>query len=107
MISRQTPQQIVDQILALPEREKFQVLAPVVRTRKGEFQDLFSRLQGEGFARVRVDGSVYPLSDPPTLKKQEKHDIDVVVDRLMVKASAKQRLTDSVETALQLSLIHI
>jgi len=93
----------VDQILALPEREKFQVLAPVVRTRKGEFQDLFSRLQGEGFARVRVDGSVYPLSDPPTLKKQEKHDIDVVVDRLMVKASAKQRLTDSVETALQLA----
>lgn len=103
VISRQTPQQIVDQILALPEREKFQVLAPVVRTRKGEFQDLFSRLQGEGFARVRVDGSVYPLSDPPTLKKQEKHDIDVVVDRLMVKASAKQRLTDSVETALQLA----
>ena len=93
----------MDQILALPEREKFQVLAPVVRTRKGEFQDLFSRLQGEGFARVRVDGSVYPLSDPPTLKKQEKHDIDVVVDRLMVKASAKQRLTDSVETALQLA----
>lgn len=103
VISRQTPQQIVDQVLELPEREKFQILAPVVRTRKGEFRDLFSRLQSEGFARVRVDGRTYPLSEPPALKKQEKHDIDVVVDRMMVKASAKQRLTDSVETALNLA----
>ncbi|QDQ97796.1 excinuclease ABC subunit UvrA [Tomitella fengzijianii] len=102
-ITRQTPQQIVDQVLAMEERTKFQVLAPVVRTRKGEFVDLFEQLAAQGFARVRVDGQVYPLTDPPKLKKQEKHDVDVVVDRLTVKASAKQRLTDSVETALRLA----
>ncbi len=82
---------------------RFQVIAPVVRGRKGEYVDLFSNLQQQGFARVRVDGTVYPLSDPPKLKKQEKHDIGVVVDRLSVKPSAKQRLTDSVETALRLA----
>lgn len=102
-IERQTPQQIVDQVLSGTEGEKFQVLAPVVRTRKGEFVDLFERLAAQGFARVRVDGQVYPLTDPPTLKKQIKHDIDVVVDRLQVKLSQKQRLTESVETALGLA----
>ncbi len=102
-IARQTPQQIVDQVLAMPEGTKFQVLAPVVRTRKGEFVDLFDKLNTQGYSRVRVDGVVHPLTDPPTLKKQEKHDIEVVVDRLTVKASAKQRLTDSVETALNLA----
>ncbi|KEI43792.1 excinuclease ABC subunit UvrA [Saccharopolyspora rectivirgula] len=102
-ISKQTPQQIVDQVLEMPERTKFQVLAPVVRGRKGEYVDLFERLQQQGFARVRVDGAVYPLGETPKLKKQEKHDIAVVVDRLTVKASAKQRLTDSVETALRLA----
>ncbi|MDN5758103.1 MAG: excinuclease ABC subunit UvrA, partial [Tomitella sp.] len=102
-ITRQTPQQIVDQVLEMQERTRFQVLAPVVRTRKGEFVDLFDQLNSQGFARVRVDGEVYPLTDPPKLKKQEKHDVDVVVDRLTVKASAKQRLTDSVETALRLA----
>ncbi|MFM8598612.1 MAG: excinuclease ABC subunit UvrA [Mycobacterium sp.] len=102
-IARQTPQQIVDQVLAMPEGTKFQVLAPVVRTRKGEFVDLFDKLNTQGYSRVRVDGVVHPLTEPPTLKKQEKHDIEVVVDRLTVKASAKQRLTDSVETALGLA----
>ena len=102
-ITRQTPQQIVDQVLSLEEGMKFQVLAPVVRTRKGEFVDLFKDLAAQGFARVRVDGEVHQLSDPPTLKKQIKHDIDVVVDRLQVKESQKQRLTDSVETALGLA----
>ncbi|MDO5512849.1 excinuclease ABC subunit UvrA [Corynebacterium sp.] len=102
-ITRQTPQQIVDQVLALEEGLKFQVLAPVVRTRKGEFVDLFKDLAAQGFARVRVDGEVYQLTEPPTLKKQIKHDIDVVVDRLQVKATQKQRLTDSVETALGLA----
>src|SRR5246127_4985579 len=102
-IARQTPQQIVDQVLAMDEGLRFQVLAPVVRTRKGEFVDLFDKLNSQGYSRVRVDGVVYPLTDPPTLKKQEKHDIEVVVDRLTVKASAKQRLTDSVETALNLA----
>ncbi len=103
LISRQTPQQIVDQVLAMQEGARFQVLAPVVRTRKGEFVDLFESLQQQGYSRVRVDGTVHPLTAPPTLKKQEKHDIEVVVDRLQVKATAKQRLTDSVETALRLA----
>ena len=103
VIQRQTPQMIVDQVLDMEEGLKFQVLAPVVRTRKGEFVDLFADLASQGYSRVRVDGEVYQLSEPPTLKKQIKHDIDVVVDRLQVKASQKQRLTDSVETALQLA----
>jgi excinuclease ABC subunit A len=102
-IARQTPQQIVDQVLAMPEGTRFQVLAPVVRTRKGEFADLFDKLNAQGYSRVRVDGVVHSLTDPPKLKKQEKHDIEVVVDRLTVKLSAKQRLTDSVETALNLA----
>src|SRR5687768_13170421 len=102
-ISRQTPQQIVDQVLAMEEGTRFQVLAPVVRARKGEYVDLFSSLQTQGFSRVRVDGTVHPLTEPPKLKKQEKHTIEVIVDRLTVKESAKRRLTDSVETALGLA----
>ncbi|MEU2033892.1 excinuclease ABC subunit UvrA [Nocardia amamiensis] len=103
LIAKQTPQQIVDQVLAMEEGIRFQVLAPVVRTRKGEFVDLFDQLNTQGYARVRVDGVVYPLTDPPKLKKQEKHDVEVVVDRLAVKPSSKQRLTDSIETALRLA----
>ncbi|MEU3274587.1 excinuclease ABC subunit UvrA [Saccharomonospora sp. NPDC006951] len=102
-ISKQTPQQIVDQVLDMEEGTRFQVLAPVVRGRKGEYVDLFANLQQQGYARARVDGTVHSLTDPPKLKKQEKHDIGVVVDRLTVKASSKQRLTDSVETALRLA----
>ena len=105
-ITRQSPQQIVDRLLELPERTRFQVLAPVVRARKGEFVDLFAELQSKGFARARVDGEVVSLSEPPTLEKQVKHTIDVVVDRLVSKggdASSKRRLTDSVETALGLA----
>ncbi len=102
VIARQQPGQIVDQILALDEGARFQVLAPVVRGRKGEYVDLFADLQGKGYSRARVDGVVHALTDPPKLKKQEKHTIEVVVDRLSVKASAQRRLTDSVETALQL-----
>ncbi|MFN8170038.1 MAG: excinuclease ABC subunit UvrA [Candidatus Nanopelagicales bacterium] len=102
-IARQTPQQIVDRILELEAGSRFQVLAPVVRERKGEYADLFRQLQTQGFSRARVDGVVHSLAEPPTLKKQEKHTIEVVVDRLAVKADAKRRLTDSVETALKLS----
>ncbi|MEU0542036.1 excinuclease ABC subunit UvrA [Nocardia sp. NPDC005978] len=103
LIEKQSPQQIVDQVLAMQEGIKFQVLAPVVRTRKGEFVDLFESLHGQGYSRVRVDGVVYPLTEPPKLKKQEKHDVEVVVDRLAVKPASKQRLTDSIETALRLA----
>ncbi|MFG3420766.1 excinuclease ABC subunit UvrA [Micromonospora sp. NPDC049460] len=102
-ISRQTPQQIVDRVLAMAEGTRFMVLAPVVRGRKGEYVDLFAELQAKGYARARVDGVVHPLTEPPKLKKQEKHTIEVVIDRLAVKPSAKQRLTDSVEAALGLS----
>ena len=101
-VSRQSAQQIVDQILTLPEATKFHVLAPVVRERKGEFLDLWKDFTTQGFARVRVDGTVYGLDEVPKLKKQEKHSIEVVVDRLTAKTSSKQRLTDSIETALRL-----
>jgi excinuclease ABC subunit A len=102
-IARQTPQQIVDRVLAMAEGTRFQVLAPVVRGRKGEYADLFAELQSKGYARVRVDGVVHPLTEVPKLKKQEKHTIEVVIDRLTVKGAAKQRMTDSVETALGLA----
>jgi excinuclease ABC subunit A len=101
-IARQTPQQIVDRVLEYDEDTRFQVLSPVIRGRKGEYVDLFADLQTKGYSRVRVDGVVHSLNTPPKLKKQEKHTIEVVVDRLSVKASAKRRLTDSVETALRL-----
>jgi excinuclease ABC subunit A len=102
-IERQTPQQIVDRVLGLEEGRRFQVLAPVIRGRKGEYIELFRQLQTDGFSRVRVDGDTHTLDDPPKLDKQKKHTIEVVVDRLAVKASSKRRLTDSVETALRLA----
>jgi len=103
-IARQTPQQIVDRIMAGEPGQRFQVLAPVIRGRKGEYLDLFRQLQAQGFSRTIVDGDVHMLSDePPRLAKQKKHTIDVVVDRLQVKESAQQRLTESVETALNLA----
>jgi len=102
-IARQTPGQIVDRLLELPEGTRFQVLSPVVRERKGEYADLFRQLQSQGYARVRVDGVVYGLEEVPKLKKQEKHTIEVVVDRAVAKASARRRLADSIETALKLS----
>ncbi|MEI7539878.1 MAG: excinuclease ABC subunit UvrA [Actinomycetes bacterium] len=102
-VTRQSPQQIVDQILAMPATTKFQVLAPIVRARKGEFVDLFADLITQGFSRARVDGEVIQLTDVPKLKKQEKHTIEVVVDRLTAKVESKTRLTDSIETALRLA----
>ena len=103
VISSQTPQQIVDQVRALPEGTRFQVLAPVVRGRKGEYSELFGELRGRGFNRVRVDGAPERLDNPPTLNKRLKHDIEVIVDRLVVREGIRQRLTDSVETALGLA----
>ena len=102
-IARQTPQQIVDRVLELEEGSRFQVLAPVVRGRKGEYAELFRELQTKGYSRARVDGATVRLDEAPKLKKYDMHDIDVVVDRLSVKDSARRRLTDSVETALGLS----
>ena len=102
-VSRQSPQQIVDQILTMPATTKFQVLAPVVRERKGEFVDLFSDLVTQGYSRARVDGETIQLAEPPKLKKQEKHTIEVIVDRLTAKEESKSRLTDSIETALKLA----
>ncbi|HWC21879.1 MAG TPA: excinuclease ABC subunit UvrA [Flexivirga sp.] len=105
-VGRQTPQQIVDQLLTLPDRTRYQVLAPVVRSRKGEYLELFAELQSKGYSRARVDGEVVTLTEPPKLAKQKKHTIEVVVDRLVAKegdTSGKQRLTDSVETALGLA----
>jgi excinuclease ABC subunit A len=103
LVAKQTPQQIVDQLLELPEGTRFQVLAPVVRGRKGEFVELFKELTAKGYSRARVDDKLIQLSDPPKLGKQFKHTIEVVVDRLVVKEGISQRLTDSVETALGLA----
>ena len=107
-IARQSPQQIVDRVLELAEGTRFQVLAPVVRGRKGECDELLRELQTKGYSRARVDGTVIRLEsavagDLPALGKYGKHDIEVVVDRLAVKDTARRRLTDSVETALGLS----
>jgi excinuclease ABC subunit A len=107
-IARQTPQQIVDRVLELDEGARFQVLAPVVRGRKGEYTELLRDLQVKGFSRARVDGTVVRLDSAvsgelPALKKYEKHSIEVIVDRLDVKESNRRRLTDSVETALLLA----
>ncbi|MEK0217409.1 excinuclease ABC subunit UvrA [Bifidobacterium mongoliense] len=102
-VSSQTPQQMVDSLLHLAERTRFQVLAPVVRGRKGEFQDLLELLRSDGYARALIDGEMRQLSDDITLTKQKKHTIEVVVDRLVIKDGVRQRLTDSIETALKLA----
>ena len=102
-IGRQTPDQIVDQVMALPEGTRFQVLAPVVRGRKGEYERLFKDLASKGFARARVDGTVLDLSEPIRLDRYYKHDIDVVVDRLVARSDIRRRVADAVETALELT----
>ena len=103
VVASQTPQQIVDQVRSMDEGTRFQVLAPVVRGRKGEYSELLTELQGRGFSRVRVDGKTHRLGEVPELNKKLKHDIEVVVDRLVVREGMRQRLTDSVETALKLA----
>lgn len=102
-IQAQTPQQIVDRVRSLPEGTRFQVLSPVVRGRKGEYQDLLEELKASGYVRAIVDGQLLRLEDVPPLEKKLKHTIEVVVDRLVVREGVRQRLTDSVETALRLS----
>jgi excinuclease ABC subunit A len=102
-IGRQTPDQIVDQVMELPEGTRFQVLAPVVRGRKGEYGKLLDELTRKGFPRARIDGEVRELSEPIKLPKTYKHTIEVVVDRLVAKADIRRRVADSIETALDLA----
>ncbi len=102
-IAKQTVDQMVDQILALPEGTKIQLLAPVVRGRKGEHAKVLERAKRSGYVRVRIDGNLYDLSEEIKLEKNIKHNIEIVVDRLVVKDGIRQRLTDSIETALRLS----
>ncbi len=101
-IKAQSVSQILDQVLALPEGTKLQLLAPLARARKGEFKKVLEEAARQGFVRARVDGQVYPIGEVPDLAKNQKHDIEVVVDRLVVKADAAKRLADSLETALRL-----
>lgn len=102
-ITRQTPQQIVDNILELPDGTRIQILAPVVRGRKGEYKDLFEETKREGFLRVRVDGKLTSLDEDIELNKKIKHNIEIVVDRLKVEVKSRQRLTESVEIALKMA----
>ncbi len=102
-IKQQTVDQMVDAILALPEGQKLQILAPVVRSRKGEHTKLLEDARKGGFVRVRIDGDMYELDDVPALDKQKKHQIDLVVDRLVVRSGIQQRVTDSLETAMKQS----
>ncbi|MFL6050229.1 MAG: excinuclease ABC subunit UvrA [Gaiellales bacterium] len=103
VVSGQSAEQIVDQVLALPEGTRFTVDAPIVRGRKGEFKDVLEDLRSDGFTRVKIDGEQYLLDEPPALDKQIRHTIVVVVDRLVMKQGLRTRLNDSVETALRLA----
>jgi excinuclease ABC subunit A len=103
VVTRQTPQQIVDRILELPDGTRFQVLAPVVRGRKGEYEGLLEELAKQGFSRARIDGEVHELTNVPKLARYENHTIEVVVDRLVRRDGIERRLTDSLETALKLA----
>jgi excinuclease ABC subunit A len=102
-ITTQTVEQMVDQVLALPEQTRLLVLAPIVRGRKGEYRKELKQLQADGFARVRIDGTLYELAETPELDKQKQHTIEVVVDRLVLKAGVATRLAESLETALRLA----
>jgi len=100
-VHRQSATQIVDQVLGWPVGSRIEILAPLIRGRKGEFRELFEELRGKGFIRVRVDGEVYDLESPPKLNRYENHDVAVIVDRLVVREEDRSRLADSIETALR------
>ena len=102
-VQRQSPAQIADVILTWPEGTRLEVLAPLVQGRKGEFRDLFETVRRQGFVRAYVDGQLVELADPPKLNRRQNHDVSVVVDRLVVRAEDRARLTDSLETALKLA----
>ncbi len=101
-IQKQTPQQIVDAILHFPEDTRIMVMAPLVRGRKGEYREIFKEVRREGFVRVRVDGKIFDIDQPIKIDKNKKHNIEVVVDRLIVDSSIKERLTESIELALNI-----
>ena len=102
VIERQTIDQVVDRVMALPEDTKAQIIAPCVRGRKGEHQKLFDELKREGYVRVRVDGTIYDIADAPALDKKFKHTVEAVIDRIVIKPGIEGRLTDSLETAFRL-----
>lgn len=102
-VKRQTVDQIVDKIMALPERTKIQILAPVVKAKKGEHKNVFENAKKNGYVRVRVDGEIYDVAEPPELKKTQKHDIEIIIDRIAIKPDIEKRIADSVETALNLT----
>ena len=102
-ITRQSPEQMVDRVMKLPERTRLQILAPVVRDKKGTQKKVFAKIQREGFVRVQVDGETYELDEVPDLEKNKKHTVNVVIDRIIVKDGIKSRLFDSFEAALRLS----
>ncbi len=102
-IRQQTTDQIVDQIMSLDDGSRIQILAPVIRSRKGEYQKVFEDAKKNGYVRVRVDGSLHDLSDDIKLEKNKKHDIDIVIDRLVIREGISRRLTDSIETAVSLA----
>jgi excinuclease ABC subunit A len=102
-IASQSVQEIADQVASLPPGMRFQILAPVVSGRKGEYRDLFDKLQKDGYVRIRLDGEVRSLEDEIKVDKNKKHSVEVVVDRLVAGSAAKSRLTESLETALKMS----
>lgn len=102
-IKKQTVDQMVDHIMGLPEKTKIQLLAPVVRGRKGEHAKVLDHARRSGYVRIRIDGSMYELSEEIKLEKNIKHNIDIVVDRLVVKEGIEKRLADSIETVMELS----
>ena len=102
-IKSSSVEQIVDEVLALPERTRMQILAPIVRRRKGQHKAIFERVQKDGYVRVRVDGEIYDVTEVPELSKSKMHNIEVVVDRLVNKEGIRSRLFDSVEAALRLA----
>lgn len=102
-VKKQTVDQITDKIMELPERSRIQILAPVVTAKKGEHKNVFENAKKSGYVRMKVDGEMYDVSEPPTLKKTFKHNIEIVVDRLIIKEDIESRLSDSIETALKLS----
>ncbi len=100
-VTRQSAAQITDTVLSWPEESRIEVLAPLVRGRKGEFRDMLEDVRKRGFVRVRVDGQTYDLGSVPALNRRQNHDIAIVVDRLVVRPSDRSRLNDSIETALK------